>query len=98
MLLDRHVESLAGLDQCSETQGLSGREIAVLRLLADGGTACSIGTQLGISPRTVQKHLERIYRKLGVTDRVRAVREGEKMGVVPPVGGPGGMHSASAGR
>ncbi|NUR08670.1 MAG: helix-turn-helix transcriptional regulator [Nocardioidaceae bacterium] len=46
---------------------------AVLRLPADGRTAESIGSRLGISPRTVHRHLQGLYRKLGVGDRVRAV-------------------------
>ena len=83
LLLDRHVDAVGQLDPGCDTQGLSGREIAVLRLLADGGTASSVATRLGISPRTVNKHLERIYRKLQVRDRVTAVREAEKRGLVP---------------
>ena len=54
--------------------GLTGRELAVLQLLATGGTATAIGSTLGCSGRTVQKHLEHVYRKLEVRDRVSAVR------------------------
>jgi DNA-binding CsgD family transcriptional regulator len=54
--------------------GLTGRELAVLRLLAAGHTAQAIGRRLGSSPRTVQKHVQHIYRKLEVTDRMTAVR------------------------
>src|SRR5262249_6743957 len=43
---------------------LTGRELAVLRLLAEGLTAFSIARRLSSSPRTVNKHLEHIYRKL----------------------------------
>jgi DNA-binding CsgD family transcriptional regulator len=63
--------------------GLSGRELAVLHLLATGRTAGAIGWTLGCSPRTVQKHVEHVYRKLGVTDRVNAVRIGREAGLIP---------------
>jgi DNA-binding NarL/FixJ family response regulator len=36
-------------------------------------TTAAAATSLAISPRTIHKHAERIYRKLGVTDRVAAV-------------------------
>lgn len=62
--------------------GLSGRELAVLRLLADGSSAYQIGRRLAISPRTVHKHLEHVYRKLGVTDRLTAVRVATESGIV----------------
>ena len=52
---------------------LSARERVVLELLATGGTAAAIGRALGISETTVRKHLQNLYRKLGVSDRVSAV-------------------------
>jgi DNA-binding CsgD family transcriptional regulator len=64
---------------------LTGREVAVLSLLADGCTAFAIGHRLGTSPRTVHKHLEHIYRKLGATDRVTAIRAAVELGVVERV-------------
>ncbi len=63
--------------------GLTGRELSVLRLAADGGTSQRIGHTLGISPRTVNTHLDHIYRKLGVDSRVRAVTEGQRLGLIP---------------
>lgn len=63
---------------------LTGRELAVLRLVADGLTAGSIARRLAVSARTINKHLEHAYRKLGVRDRVSAVRVAEAMGLVPP--------------
>lgn len=62
---------------------LTGRELAVLDLLATGGTASTIGWTLGCSRRTVEKHLEHIYRKLKVSDRVGAVRLAEAEGLLP---------------
>ncbi len=52
--------------------GLSTRESEVLGWVARGKTNPEIGQILGISRRTVQKHLERIYIKLGVENRTAA--------------------------
>jgi DNA-binding CsgD family transcriptional regulator len=53
--------------------GLTSREAEVLRLVALGRSNQHIAEELGgISPRTVGKHLEHGYRKLGVTDRSSA--------------------------
>jgi DNA-binding CsgD family transcriptional regulator len=53
-------------------QGLTPREVEVLRLVALAGSNRHIGNRLGVSERTVQKHLENAYRKLGVTGRSEA--------------------------
>jgi DNA-binding CsgD family transcriptional regulator len=87
--------------------GLTGTEVAVLSLLAQGYPARGIARRLSTSPRTVHKHLEHIYRKLGVTDRLMAVRVATEMGFGPGRGfgpdaaknsvavlGHGGPHSA----
>ncbi len=52
---------------------LTDREIRVLRLAALGRTNSAIARALDVSPRTVAKHLEHIYRKLDVTSRTSAV-------------------------
>lgn len=49
------------------------REREVLEWLAAGKTDREIGEILGLSPRTVQKHLQHIYEKLGVETRTAAV-------------------------
>ncbi len=49
------------------------RESEVLHWLSGGKTDRDIGDILGISPRTVHKHLQRIYEKLGVETRTAAV-------------------------
>ena len=56
-----------------ESKGLSSRESEVLTWLAHGKTNSEIGMILHISPRTVSKHLEHIYCKLGVECRTAAV-------------------------
>jgi len=51
---------------------LTRREREVLAILAAGKTNEDIGSLLAISPRTVQKHLERVFEKLGVETRTAA--------------------------
>ena len=52
---------------------LTDRELQVLRLAAEGRTNQAIARAIDVSPRTIAKHLEHIYRKLGVTNRAAAV-------------------------
>ncbi len=58
---------------CSGLADLTERETQILRLVADGRTNASIAHELEVSPRTVAKHLEHIYRKLEVSSRAAAV-------------------------
>lgn len=51
---------------------LTGREVEVLMWVAKGKTNRDIADILGMSPRTVNKHLEHIYVKLGVETRTAA--------------------------
>lgn len=63
---------------------LSERERQVLRLLAEGQNNKDITSRLSITTKTLDKHLEKIYQKLGVTSRVDAVLWGkEHMGDFP---------------
>jgi len=59
---------------------LSGREREVLARIVDGRTNDEIGADLGITTRTVEAHLTRLYARSGVQSRTelatRAVREG----------------------
>lgn len=63
-----------------DTATLTPREMDVLRLVVEGRTNQSIAVNLGISEKTVEKYLESLYNKLGVTSRVEAavhaIREG----------------------
>jgi len=62
--------------------GLTGRELAVLRLLAAGRTNAQIGADLYISPKTASVHVTSILRKLGVSGRVQAATVAERAGLL----------------
>jgi DNA-binding CsgD family transcriptional regulator len=62
--------------------GLTKRELEVLRLVADGRTNQEIARSLGISVKTVEKHLEGVYAKLGVVSRVEAAVHAVQEGLV----------------
>ncbi len=64
------------------TGELSGREIEVLRLVADGRSNKEIGETLGLSALTVKSHLARISRKLGTGDRAEMVALAMRAGVI----------------
>jgi DNA-binding CsgD family transcriptional regulator len=75
--VDEHVCLLRDLGRLTGVAidvGLTGRETTVLGLVSAGHSTRAIARRLDCSPRTVEKHLERIYRKLGVRDRLNAVR------------------------
>ncbi len=61
---------------------LTGREVEVLQLLSEGLTLHQVARRLRISPRTVETHVRKTYRKLGVHNRVQALREAANLGVV----------------
>lgn len=62
--------------------GLTAREQQVLELLSEGHTMRQIATRLSISPRTVETHVAKLYRKLGVRTRVQAVSRAATLGLV----------------
>ena len=68
LLEEKHVQALASLDQYQ----LTPREVEVLSWVAKGKTNRDIAEILGMSPRTVNKHLEHIFVKLGVETRAAA--------------------------
>jgi DNA-binding NarL/FixJ family response regulator len=61
---------------------LSGREVEVIRLVADGQSNKQIGDALGLSALTVKSHLARIARKLGTGDRAEMVALAMRAGVI----------------
>jgi DNA-binding NarL/FixJ family response regulator len=61
---------------------LSGREVEVIRLVADGQSNKEVGDTLGLSALTVKSHLARIARKLGTGDRAEMVALALRAGVI----------------
>lgn len=66
--------------------GISPREREVFALLLDGMPNKLIARRLGISEKTVKSHLTRIFRGIGVTDRVQAVLWAERQGLRSELG------------
>jgi two-component system NarL family response regulator len=61
---------------------LTPRELATLRLTADGKANKEIASELGISERTVKTHLGHLFEKLGVTSRTEAIKVATRRGLV----------------
>ncbi|MGQ4483837.1 response regulator transcription factor [Streptomyces sp. SAS_276] len=66
----------------SPAKELTQREREVVRLMADGRSNRSIAESLYLSEATVKTHLVRVYRKLGVDNRVAAVSEAVRRGLL----------------
>jgi HD-GYP domain-containing protein (c-di-GMP phosphodiesterase class II) len=62
--------------------GLTAREVDVLRLLARGFSSKQIATELVISPKTARNHTEHIYVKIGATSRVAASHYAARHGLL----------------
>lgn len=72
----------AMMPMVTSAEPLSEREAQILRLVADGLTNREIAEHLFLSRYTVESHVKRIYRKLAVSSRTMAVREGRARGVI----------------
>jgi DNA-binding CsgD family transcriptional regulator len=66
----------------SSDQILTPREIAVLRMIADGLGNKEIACKLKISDHTVKFHISSIFAKLGAANRAEAVTLGIRLGVI----------------
>ena len=63
--------------------GLSEREMDVLRLLPSGSSNKTIAAQLGLSENTVKSHISHLFSKLGVQSRAEAVSAAMQRGLLP---------------
>jgi two-component system nitrate/nitrite response regulator NarL len=61
---------------------LSDRELEILQGLSRGLNAPTIARELGLSASTIKSYLQRVYEKLGVSDRAAAVAEGMRRGLI----------------
>ncbi|GGU33237.1 helix-turn-helix transcriptional regulator [Streptomyces lavendofoliae] len=66
-----------------DAAGLTPRETAVLLTLAEGLPATAMARRLGVSVRTVHKHLQNLYRKLHTADRLGTVLRAQELGLLP---------------
>ena len=63
--------------------GISGRELEVLELLAQGSSNKEIADRLCVSPHTVKTHLGHLYDKLDVARRTQAVQKARELRILP---------------
>jgi DNA-binding NarL/FixJ family response regulator len=63
-------------------EGLSGRELEILQLMAKGAANKEISAQLNIAQSTVKTHIANIFQKLAVNDRTEAVTQALKKGII----------------
>jgi DNA-binding NarL/FixJ family response regulator len=75
---------IVGHKEALAVEELTDRELEVLALVGRGFTNKAIGVQLGISDRTVQGHLARIFTKLNASSRTEAVMRAVSLGWLPP--------------
>lgn len=84
-----HPKITAGFIEAMQLEGpplhevqLSKRETEILQKVAYGASTRVVAEELGISPHTVKTHLERIFEKLGASDRAQAVAIAIRKGIV----------------
>jgi DNA-binding NarL/FixJ family response regulator len=63
-------------------EGLTKREVEILRLVAEGHSNAQLATMLWVTEQTVKFHLSNIYRKLGVANRTEASRWAQLNGLL----------------
>jgi DNA-binding NarL/FixJ family response regulator len=80
----RHFQKQPASNQNSEqpAASLTVRETEILQMIAKGLSNSEVARVLSISRATVRTHLEHIYQKLSVTNRVEAITEGIRQGLI----------------
>lgn len=61
---------------------LSKRQLEVVDLIASGDTSKQAAQKLGVSKRTIDFHLDKVYKKLNVKNRLQAIRVLTNLGVI----------------
>ena len=64
---------------------LTPREIEILQLLPSGRTYTEMAEHLFISESTLKTHLQSVYRKLVSRNRMEAINEARRLGILPPI-------------
>jgi len=83
-VVDQFLNLMSGASQKARYDGMTRREIEILRLLGQGMTNKQIAYRLKISDKTVRNHISNFYSKLGVVDRSQAVLYAVRKGLVEP--------------
>lgn len=73
-------QARGGSEDVADT--ITPRERQILQLLAEGLTMRQVARRLGISPRTVETHVAKLYRKLDVRTRVQAIARAASIGLI----------------
>ena len=80
---DRVVEIASGLRAVhDDSDGMTSREIEVLKLMSSGLANKQIAYRLHISEKTVRNHISHIYEKIGVVDRAQAALYAVRKGLI----------------
>ena len=69
-------------DAAVRSLGLSPREVEILEALATGESNKELARRLGISPNTVKTHVARVYEKLEVQNRVKAIEKARFLALI----------------
>lgn len=62
---------------------LTKREVEILSLIMEGHSSKKVAESLFISKRTVDFHLDNVYQKLQVTNRMQAIQRARRLGLLP---------------
>jgi DNA-binding CsgD family transcriptional regulator len=82
-LLGRREPGPSGRNEAAQASlGISDRELAVLRALADGRSNKEIAAALHISPHTVKTHVARLCEKLDARRRTEAIARARALGIL----------------
>jgi DNA-binding NarL/FixJ family response regulator len=76
-LMARRVRASSGAEAI-----VTPRELEILELVSLGLTVKQVAKRLGLSPRTVEAHIAKLYRKLGVANRVQAMSRAVSLGLI----------------
>ncbi|HLK60777.1 MAG TPA: helix-turn-helix transcriptional regulator [Chthonomonadaceae bacterium] len=67
----------------AERVHLTKREVEILGLIIEGHSSKKVADLLFVSKRTVDFHLDNVYQKLQVTNRMQALQKASRLGLLP---------------